>query len=75
MKLCPILSETIPPPEESTFHLTWTHGVWGQGSRNIVVWFRVTRKPIYICLIRDSKGKGMVVAREGNSTPSAPYLK
>jgi hypothetical protein len=37
--------------------------------------FRVARKLGCIGFIRDSKGKELVVAREGISTPSASYLR
>jgi hypothetical protein len=37
--------------------------------------FRVTRKPICTGLCQRFTGKGLVVAREGISTRSAPYLR
>jgi len=50
-------------------------GVGGCGSCHLVVWFRVAKKPECIDFIRDSKGKRLVMAREGISTPSTPYLR
>jgi hypothetical protein len=46
-----------------------------QGSRHLIVWFRVVKKPEYTGFIRDSKGKGLVMVREGINTFSAPYLR
>jgi hypothetical protein len=36
---------------------------------------RVTRKPGFTGRCQRFKGKGLVVAKEGISTPSAPYLR
>jgi hypothetical protein len=38
--------------------------VSGSRSCHIVIWFRVAVKPEYTGLIRDSKGKRLVVAKE-----------
>jgi hypothetical protein len=47
----------------------------GRGSRHLVVWFRVARKLMCTGLIRNSKGKRLVMVKEGISTPSASYLR
>jgi len=47
-------------------------GSWGRGGRPLVIWFRVVRKLRYTGFIRDSKGKGLVVAMQGINTSSNP---
>jgi hypothetical protein len=51
----------------------WRRGV--VGSHHLVIWLRVTRKPKYTGLIKNLKGKRLIVAREGISIPGVPYLR
>jgi hypothetical protein len=44
-------------------------------SRYLVVRFRITRRPEYTGLIRNFKGKRLVMVRKNISTFSVPYLR
>jgi hypothetical protein len=46
----------------------WVSSIGGRGNYRLVIWFRVTRKPEYISLIRNRKGKKLVVVRKDIST-------
>jgi hypothetical protein len=42
---------------------------------HLVVWSEIAKKLRYTGFIKDSKGKELVLAREGISTPKTPYLR
>jgi hypothetical protein len=54
------------------FSFVWLIGYWESPPS---IWFRVTRKPRCTGLYQRFTGKGLVVVREGISTPNAPYLR
>ena len=89
-KLSPIMSETTPSPVESPFCRTSKKSARGIGwrffsrycvafalvrwSRHLVIDFGLLGNRMYWSCQRFTS-KGLVVAREGISTPSAPYLR
>jgi len=85
-KLSPISSETIPSPAESPFCRT-SENQRGIGwrffrcsfclvrwSRHLVINCGLLGNRMYWSCLR-FMGKGLVVVREGISTPNAPYLR
>ena len=89
-KLSPIMSETIPSPVESPFCRTQKKTqrtasaddlslvvvalLLVRWSRHLVIDFGLLGNRMYWSCQRFA-GKGLVVVREGISTPNAPYLR
>ena len=89
-KLSPIMSETVPSPAESPFcrtpkksgarhrlaifHLVVVCLNLVRWSRHLVIDFGLLGNRMYWSCQRFT-GKGLVVVREGISTPNTPYLR
>ena len=89
-KLSPIMSETVPSPVESPFCRTSKKSarhrlailsllcliwIWlVRWSRHLVIYWRLLENRMYWSCQRFAS-KGLVVVREGISTPNAPYLR